>query len=421
MNSLAVAIPFGHSNGSGGTVYALGSNVIKQDDTNDFDKLYIPQAHFPDSSLYTFLDSKITYLPKIVDSRKYYNIKAKKWLYSEFYIFQAHYLAGSKIEIQVSYDNGNRSWHDAYLKALQYANQFGYIPPALRKATHSITIHNNYNGLRGGSNNIIIFEERGAEHIKLGSIEEALFHEATHNYFNDIISKKSNPQYQLWKQAQTRDNNFISYYAKNNDYEDIAESLIAYYAVKYKSQRIDNLKNSILKAIPNRMQYFESLNLNLTHLDIPIHPNKNYIISNKANSHTINIYPNSQLITPILNYTYSGIFWQFDIIGGGQYGSDRYTLNVKQSDVPRCLDIINGGDNDQKAHLKDCGNFSGQKFSLVPVGTNKYNLMPLWQKNLLKPSNPYLSCLLLTDTSIINIELGKCDGSERQIFNITPS
>ena len=133
MNSLAVAIPFGHSNGSGGTVYALGSNVIKQDDTNDFDKLYIPQAHFPDSSLYTFLDSKITYLPKIVDSRKYYNIKAKKWLYSEFYIFQAHYLAGSKIEIQVSYDNGNRSWHDAYLKALQYANQFGYIPPALRK------------------------------------------------------------------------------------------------------------------------------------------------------------------------------------------------------------------------------------------------------------------------------------------------
>ena len=105
-------------------------------------------------------------------------------------------------------------------------------PQHFESATHSITIHNNYNGLRRGSNNIIIFEERGAEHIKLGSIEEALFHEATHNYFNDIISKKSNPQYQLWKQAQTRDNNFISYYAKNNDYEDIAESLIAYYAVK---------------------------------------------------------------------------------------------------------------------------------------------------------------------------------------------
>ncbi|MDE4454408.1 hypothetical protein [Psychrobacter sp. DAB_AL62B] len=190
MNTLAVAIPFGHSNGSGGTVYALGSDIINQDDSNDFDKLYIPEVRLPWYSYDPLSDSKKTYLPKIIDSRKYYDVKAKKWLYSDFYIFQARYLAGSKIEIQVSYDNGDRPWHDAYLKALQYANQLGYIPPVLRKPTHSMTIHNNYNGLRGGSNNIIIFEERGAEHIKLGSIEEALFHEATHNYFNDMIFKK---------------------------------------------------------------------------------------------------------------------------------------------------------------------------------------------------------------------------------------
>ena len=119
----------------------------------------------------------------------------------------------------MDYKQLHRVWETLYLKALEYANQFGYIPPGLRKPTHSITIHNNYSDLMGGSNNIIIFEERGAEHIKLGSIEEALFHEATHNYFNEIVFKKDNPQYQLWKQAQQKDNNYISYYAKNNDYE----------------------------------------------------------------------------------------------------------------------------------------------------------------------------------------------------------
>lgn len=421
ISTLAVAIPFGHSNGSGGTVYALGSDIINQNDSNDFDKLHIPEARLPWYSGDQLTSSDSPYLPKIIDSRKYYDVKAKEWLYSDFYIFQASYLVGSKIEIQVSYDNGDRPWHDAYLKALEYAKQFGYIPPSLRKPTHSITIHNNYNGLRGGSNNIIIFEQRGAEHIKLGSIEEALFHEATHNYFNDIIFKKTNPQYQLWKQAQAKDNDFISYYAKNNDYEDIAESLIAYYAVKYKSQRIGKLQDAVLKAIPNRIHYFESLNLNLTHFDIPINSDKDYLIGDHANSHTLNISPKSNLIHAKSRAKYSDLLWQFKPIPASQYGDDRYILRAKQSGDMGCLDVVNGGDNDQKLHLKNCGNFSGQNFSLVPVGANKYNLMPLWQKNLWSDSNRHFSCLSLTEPNSAYIVLEKCDGSKSQIFTIKPS
>lgn len=421
MNTLAVAIPFGHSNGSGGTVYALGKNIINQYDSNDFDKLYILETRFHSLSDHKFLDFKNAYLPKIVDNRRYYDIKAKQWLYSEFYIFQASYLAGSKIEVQVSYDNGDRSWHDAYLKALQYANQFGYIPPGLRKPTHSITIHNNYSGLMGGSNNIIIFEERGAEHIKLGSIEEALFHEATHNYFNEIVFKKDNPQYQLWKQAQQKDNNYISYYAKNNDYEDFAESLIAYYAVKYKNQRIGNLQKAVFKAIPNRMHYFESLNLNLTHFNIPITSHKSYLISNSIESHITNLSHGSQIVDDVSTPNYSHLLWQFEVLDGGKYGGKRYILNVKKHNKPSCLDIINGGIDDQKVHLKGCGNFSGQNFSLVPVGIDKYNLLPLWQKNFWESSNPYFSCLsLIEDTHTTRVSLEECDGSERQIFTIKP-
>ncbi|WP_019671993.1 hypothetical protein [Psychrobacter lutiphocae] len=316
------AAAFGHPNGTGGTVYALGTDIINSTDANDFLRLSVPETmrscyghrfncaasnqdlanQANTNQAYTYqknadqagtnkLASKLVShsnlspsfysysstlssthpatsfpsYPPYTAVRRYYEIKQKKWLYSRFYIFSARYHSGATIEVQVSYDNGKRSWQDAYLVGLEYAKLMGYIPPKLRAATHSMTIHNHYNGLMGGSNNLIIFEQRGAEHIKKGSIEEALFHEATHNYFNEMLFKQQNPQYALWKQAQAKDSHHISYYAKTNDYEDMAESLLAYYAVAYKSERIGDLKQVILNSIPHRMAFFEQLDLNLSH------------------------------------------------------------------------------------------------------------------------------------------------------------
>lgn len=411
----ALAIPFGNSNGSGGTVYALGANLINQHDDNDFSQLYIPETHLSWHPI--FFTSDTSNKPtKIVDRRKYYDVGEREWLYSNFYIFEARYDSDKTIEVQVSYDDGQRPWHDAYLTALLYAKQLGFIPPVLRAPTHTITIHNNYNGLRGGNNNIIIFEQRGAEHIQAGSIEEALFHEATHNYFNDLMFKKTHPQYHLWKQAQIKDNDYISYYAKNNDYEDVAESLIAYYAIKYKSHRIISHQYKILTSIPHRMYYFERLNLNLTHDEIAITPKKDYLVVNKANSHTMKVNEYSKAVHTAINSRYSQSLWQFEVLDGGSYGNDRYRIQTTQAQSIACLDIANDDVNDQKVQVKDCGDFSGQSFSLNPLSNNTFTIMPLWQKYLLKTSNPYLSCLSLPIESTDSLELQKCDGTAKQTF-----
>lgn len=402
ISNAAYAVAFGNPNGSGGTVYAMGSDIINPSDSNDFKEIYIPEYKNNNSdwrSKYRFILKNNT-SPNI-ETRRYYEIKEKKWLYSKFYILEASYDLGPDIEIQVSYDDGKRSWQNAYTTGSIYAEQLGYIPPDLRKATHSITIHNHYNGLMGGNNNIIIFEKRGAEHIEKGSIEEALFHEATHNYFNTMLFKKQSPLYALWKQAQTQDNDHISYYAKSNDYEDIAESLIAYYAVKYKSERIGKLKEDVLQAIPHRMRFFEGVNLNLTHSDVAITPHAPHQIISAENQQLVDVYSDSKIVHTTSQSGNTGQYWQLHPKSDSQYGNtNRYQLTNRYTGNNHCLDIINGGPNDQKLHLKPCGNYSGQLFSLKPVGDEQYQLMPLWQKNLNKEvadQTPALNCISISD------------------------
>ncbi|WP_296205043.1 hypothetical protein [Psychrobacter sp. UBA3962] len=43
ISNLADAAAFGNPDGSGGTVYALGSDIINGSDSNDFKELYIPE------------------------------------------------------------------------------------------------------------------------------------------------------------------------------------------------------------------------------------------------------------------------------------------------------------------------------------------------------------------------------------------
>ncbi len=331
---------------------------------------------------------------------------------------------GPDIEIQVSYDDGKRSWQDAYTTGSIYAEQLGYIPPDLRAATHSITIHNHYNGLMGGNNNIIIFEKRGAEHIEKGSIEEALFHEATHNYFNTMLFKKQDPLYGLWKQAQSKDNDHISYYAKTNDYEDIAESLITYYAVKYKNERLGALQDKILKTIPNRIRFFEGVNLNLTHLPIIITPNTPYQITSSNAQNAVDVSDSNLAKMAPISATDSQ-FWKLVPKADSQYGqANRYQIKFIQDSNDKCLDIINGGKHDQKLHLKQCDNYSGQLFSLKPVGNEQYQLMPLWQKNLNKEvaeQTPALNCISVSDNEgSKSLKIATCDNSSKQIFILRP-
>ena len=124
ISNAAYAVAFGNPNGSGGTVYAMGSDIINPSDSNDFKEIYIPEYKHNDSdwrSKYRFILKNNT-SPNI-ETRRYYEIKEKKWLYSKFYILEASYDLGPDIEIQVSYDDGKRSWQNAYTTGSIYVPQ----------------------------------------------------------------------------------------------------------------------------------------------------------------------------------------------------------------------------------------------------------------------------------------------------------
>ena len=85
-------------------------------------------------------------------------------------------------------------------------------------------------------------------------LEEVFLHEAAHVSLDP--AHKDSPG---WIAAQEADGVFISDYARAHpDREDIAESILMYFAVRYHPRRLSPEDRwAILTAIPNRLAYFE--------------------------------------------------------------------------------------------------------------------------------------------------------------------
>ena len=92
-------------------------------------------------------------------------------------------------------------------------------------------------------------------------LEETLLHEASHTSLGDY---NLSPE---WKAAQQADNTFISVYARDkSEREDVAESYVAYFAIRYRAARISKTDaDKIVQAIPNRIAFFDAKQL-------PMHP-----------------------------------------------------------------------------------------------------------------------------------------------------
>ena len=94
-----------------------------------------------------------------------------------------------------------------------------------------------------------------AEHrLSRGLLEETLIHEGGHVSLD--LDHARSPR---WRAAQRADGVFINNYARDfPEREDVAESILAYFAVMYRSERISTEdRNTILDAIPNRFAYFD--------------------------------------------------------------------------------------------------------------------------------------------------------------------
>lgn len=190
--------------------------------------------------------------------RTMYDRRENNWVRRNPYLFNATYEDGLKIEVQVNPEFGSAD--AARKEAEKYADVIGQLTTALRRDVETVWIHKGVNPFGGGNNNLLIHTGQAAEYINDGILEETLVHEAAHTSLDSRHAKRSK-----WLAAQTADDEFISNYAK--DYpnrEDMAESYLPYFAIRYRPNRISkSLALKIKQAMPNRIKYFDSLSLEM--------------------------------------------------------------------------------------------------------------------------------------------------------------
>ena len=181
------------------------------------------------------------------------------WITITPYLFPAYYDDSIQIEIQVNPEFGD--FASAKQQAEKFAPIIGQLPTELRKDVKTVWIHRGNYPFGGGNNNLLIHTDYSElNYEEQGILEETLIHEAAHTSLDAYHAENS-----LWLDAQKADCGFISSYAEEHPLrEDIAESFLPYFAIRYRSERIsDELKISIESTISNRIEYFDNQNFNM--------------------------------------------------------------------------------------------------------------------------------------------------------------
>ena len=191
--------------------------------------------------------------------RKMYDRRVSDWIKIKPIIFKSYYYDSDIIEFQVNPEFG--SIENAKSQVDLFAPEIGRLPIVLRKYIKTVWIHKGLKPFGGGNENILIHTDWFEKHYKnQGILEETLFHEASHTSLDSLHANKL-----AWIDAQNKDNNFISEYAREfPNREDIAESYLLYFALKYKREILsDSTIKKIENSIPNRIKYFENQNFEI--------------------------------------------------------------------------------------------------------------------------------------------------------------
>ena len=164
------------------------------------------------------------------------------------YLFDVRY-EGQVVEFRVYPEFGSREAAQAEVE--RYAHALGQMPAVLMPGIKHVDIHPGEGRWNASSTLgiIVIYPDR-----EPGDYGEVFVHESTHTTLD--LAHRDSPG---WRAAQEADGVFISEYARDNpDSEDVAESFLAWFAVRYQSERLTTAETiSILRTIPNRLIYFD--------------------------------------------------------------------------------------------------------------------------------------------------------------------
>ena len=169
------------------------------------------------------------------------------------YLFRVRY-EGAELEFQVNPEFGSREAAETEVDT--YAAALGRLPAVLLSKALKVQINAGYGRFGGNGQNrtFLIHTDQGREYIRDGFLEEVFIHEAGHVALDCAHANSAG-----WRAAQARDSVFISEYARDHpNREDIAESILPYFALRYFPERLTSVQQAlILRTIPNRLIYFD--------------------------------------------------------------------------------------------------------------------------------------------------------------------
>ena len=131
------------------------------------------------------------------------------------------------IEFQVNPEFGSAEAARAEVDV--YAPVLGRLPAVMLSRATSVQVNAGQELFGGNADgSFLIHTGQGAEYLRDGFLEEVLFHEAAHVSLD--VDHTDSPD---WRAAQAADGEFISTYAREfPDREDVAESVLPYFAVR---------------------------------------------------------------------------------------------------------------------------------------------------------------------------------------------
>lgn len=205
----------------------------------------------------TFTDSSIVFLEQA--PRSVFDRRVDDYVTINAFVFDVTYSDGITMEAQVNPEFGSET--NARQLVETYAGALGRIPAALREGVDTLWINDGVHPLSGTDGALLIHVGQAFQYEFQDYLDEVLLHEAVHSALD--VPHATSPG---WIAAQEADPNFISANAKAfPEVEDLAESFSAWVISEYLTDRLEtSLINLFRQTIPNRLDYLDGLNLDMT-------------------------------------------------------------------------------------------------------------------------------------------------------------
>jgi len=184
------------------------------------------------------------------------------WGKSSFTVFVFNATFENSKDILINVNDEFKTDKKAKKQAIKWAKIYGQMPKFLKKNVKEIFIHKGKAGWAGGKGTIVIHTDYLTNENKKYA-EELMFHELTHASLDWWWGGSVNEE--KWKNAVSTDKYYISEYAwELPGNEDLAETVLWWYASRCKADRISKKNNEkVNKFLTNRFKYLDEQNYDM--------------------------------------------------------------------------------------------------------------------------------------------------------------